>query len=88
MEAKLLTLLFYLLALVAVIIAIPLAETVYARTHKARREGDSASMNALTSIFYTKPPTLVYEQESRQARKDWENQQASEETKFEEDPIS
>jgi len=67
-----LTLLFWVLTIVGLLIAIPLAEMVYSNIHKARREGNCAGIKALTSIFYVRPPIIVHEQESRQARVEYD----------------
>ena len=82
-----LNILLWLLALLILIIAIPLAEMVYASMHKARREGNSAGLKALTTVFYTKPPTIVYEIESRQAREEYDKMKNLDEVSSEEDSL-
>lgn len=71
MELVMFTLLFWVLTIAGILITIPLAEMVYSNIYKARGKGNSTGIKTLTSIFYVKPPIIVHEQESRQARKEY-----------------
>jgi len=66
------TLLFWVLTIAGILITIPLAEMVYSNIHKARGKGNSTGIEALTAIFYVKPPISVHGQENRQARKEYD----------------